>query len=86
MPCLSQFYGISVYVNYRDHAPPHVHAYYGEFMATFLIENGQILAGEFPARAARLMKEWIDLHKNDLHTVWEMAVAMKPLPQIEPLP
>jgi Domain of unknown function (DUF4160) len=26
MPRISQFYGIAIYMYYRDHAPPHVHA------------------------------------------------------------
>ncbi|MGE5195460.1 MAG: DUF4160 domain-containing protein, partial [Deltaproteobacteria bacterium] len=33
MPRISQFYGIAVYLYYRDHAPPHFHAIYAEHEA-----------------------------------------------------
>jgi hypothetical protein len=29
VPRLSYFYGIAIYMYYRDHAPPHFHAIYG---------------------------------------------------------
>ena len=28
MPCVSDFYGIAIYMYYSDHAPPHFHAEY----------------------------------------------------------
>ncbi len=31
MPELSRFLGIVIYLYYREHAPPHFHAEYGEF-------------------------------------------------------
>jgi hypothetical protein len=33
MPLISSFYGILVYIYYRDHNPPHIHAKYNEFEA-----------------------------------------------------
>ena len=53
MPRLSQFYGIAIYMYYRDHAPPHFHAIYGEHEATFRIATGTVLAGRLPRRARR---------------------------------
>ena len=35
MPRLSKFYGIAIYMYYRDHAPPHFHAICGDDEATF---------------------------------------------------
>ena len=29
MPRISHFYGISIYMYYANHAPPHLHAFYG---------------------------------------------------------
>ena len=40
MPRISQFYGIAVYMYYRDHAPPHFHAIYGEYDAEVEIDTG----------------------------------------------
>jgi len=51
MPRLSQFYGIVIYMYYRDHAPPHFHAIYGEDEAAIEIATGTILAGSLPRRA-----------------------------------
>jgi hypothetical protein len=34
MPELSRFLGIVIAMYYRDHAPPHFHAIYGDYEAT----------------------------------------------------
>jgi hypothetical protein len=43
MPRVSEFYGIAIYLYYRDHVPPHFHAIYGEFEAEIEIASGQPL-------------------------------------------
>lgn len=43
MPRICQFYGIAIYLYYRDHAPPHFHAIYGEYEA--------VVEGRLPHRA-----------------------------------
>ena len=50
MPEISRFLGISICMYYREHAPPHFHAEYGEFEITVEIETG-IVSGRFPTRA-----------------------------------
>jgi hypothetical protein len=30
MPTVSRFFGIVIFLNYRDHDPPHFHARYGD--------------------------------------------------------
>ena len=40
MPELSRFLGIVIAIYYRDHAPPHFHAVYGEHEATIDIHTG----------------------------------------------
>lgn len=62
MPRISEFYGIVVYMYWRDHAPPHFHAIYAGEEAQILISDGTILAGSIPRRAANLVKEWAQLH------------------------
>ena len=37
-----------------DHAPPHVHAVYGEHEALIGIEDGEVIRGSLPTRARRL--------------------------------
>jgi len=62
MPELSRFFGITIYMFYEDHAPPHFHARYGEFEA--LIRA--ILDGKLPVRALGLVVEWASLHQEEL--------------------
>ncbi|MBI4945912.1 MAG: DUF4160 domain-containing protein [Bacteroidetes bacterium] len=31
MPAISQFYGIVIYMYFKEHNPPHFHAKYGEY-------------------------------------------------------
>ena len=35
MPTISRFYGIIISMFYEDHNPPHFHAYYNEYKASF---------------------------------------------------
>lgn len=45
MPQISEFYGISIYMYYEDHNPPHFHAFYGDDKALIDIINGCVLKG-----------------------------------------
>ena len=71
---------------YRDHAPPHFHAIYGEHEATIVIETLAVLTGDLPARALRLVHEWAELHRAELEANWDAARARVPLASIEALP
>ncbi len=82
MPRISAFYGIVIYMYYRDHAPPHFHAIYGESEATMAIETGEVLEGRLPRRARTLVSEWAEAHRDELQRCWELARASQPLPTI----
>src|SRR5205807_9022606 len=66
MPRISQFYGIALYMYYRDHAPPHFHAIYGEHEAVFEIASGTVIAGQLPRRAQTLVEDWLAAHRPEL--------------------
>lgn len=85
MPRLSQFYGIAIYMYYRDHAPPHFHAIYGEFEAAFEIATGTILAGQLPRRARALVEDWLTAHRAEVQQDWDLAAANQPLLPVPPL-
>ena len=85
MPRISQFYGIAVYLYYRDHAPPHFHAIYAEDEAAVLIATGDILDGHLPRKARGLIAEWAAAHREQLLRNWELRAAGQPLEPIEPL-
>jgi hypothetical protein len=70
----------------NDHAPPHFHARYGEYEAQIVIDTGDPLAGQLPARALRFIREWTGLHRAELQANWERAQARTPVARIEPLP
>jgi len=63
MPRISFFLGMAIYIYYKEHAPPHFHAEYGDFEVTIEIESG-IVSGRFPRRALNLVLEWNMLHKS----------------------
>jgi hypothetical protein len=84
MPELSRFLGIIIAMYYRDHAPPHFHAIYGDYDITVDIETG-VVEGSFPKRALRHVLEWYDLHVDELRFNWSLARRGEPLQPIAPL-
>jgi len=85
MSRISAFFGISIYMYYREHLPPHFHAIYAEHEAEVEIEGLMILSGSLPPRVRGLVVEWAALHRDELRQVWEQAVAHQPLSRIAPL-
>ena len=88
MPTISMFYGVLILMYFYDnkkHHLPHVHAEYGEYEPSFSIEDGVILAGNFPKNKTKLVQAWIEIHKEDLFVDWKLAVAGEPVFKIEPL-
>lgn len=85
MPRISSFYGIVIAMYYRDHAPPHFHAVYGEHEATIVIATLEVLNGWLPTRAMRLTRRWADAHRPELDANWRKARRREPLDSIKPL-
>jgi len=73
MPVLSRFYGIIIrmYFIQVEHNPPHVHAIYGDDVAEVAIKTGEILDGHLPPKALSMVREWIEINKEDLLSIWE---------------
>ena len=84
MPTISRFYGIVIFMNYRDHNPPHYHARYQDFEITVDIETG-IITGIMPRRALKLIFEWHEKYETELMANWERARSGEPLVDIPPL-
>jgi hypothetical protein len=85
MPCVSRFYGIAIYLYYKDHAPPHFHAIYGEDEVVIEIATGKVMAGSIPKRAAKLVDEWWRAHQAELLVDWNLATTGQPLNPVLPL-
>jgi hypothetical protein len=89
MPRISSFYGISIWIYYDEiqhRGRPHFHARQGGKEASFHIEDLAILAGELPPAAARLVREWGRMHREELKENWRRARERQPLKPIAPLP
>ncbi len=86
MPRISAFYGIVITMYSNDHAPPHFHARYGEHEAKIAISGDELIAGRLPGRALRLVREWAEQHRDELHSTWAQAQARMPVASIDPLP
>lgn len=86
VPRLSAFYGIVIYMYRPDHPPPHFHAQYGEHVAQITLGSLEVLNGDLPVRALRLVRELARLHADELARAWELAQALEPLLEIDPLP
>ena len=73
MPTISRFYGIAIKMFFaqREHQPPHFHAIYGEYNALFAINSLEMIEGDLPNRAARLVREWGERYKSELQTMWD---------------
>ncbi|WP_339379215.1 DUF4160 domain-containing protein [aff. Roholtiella sp. LEGE 12411] len=50
-------------VFFGDHPPPHFHAIYGEYNALVSIESLEIIEGDLPSRAQKLVLEWATLYQ-----------------------
>lgn len=83
MPILSNFYGILIkmYFQQSEHNPPHIHAIYGEYMGAIDIQTGQLLEGDLPTRALKLVQEWLQVHKNEVLDIWNTQ-EFKKLPPL----
>ena len=84
MPIISRFFGIVIYMLWREHRPPHFHAKYGDEEITVEIESGKV-NGSMSKRALALVQEWRQLHEEELAREWELVEQKKALFPIKPL-
>jgi hypothetical protein len=85
MPCVSDFYGIAIYMYYSDHVPPHFHAEYGGDEVEIEIGTLNVLRGSMRRRALGLVLEWATLHQEELAANWNLARQGLPLQNIDGL-
>jgi hypothetical protein len=85
VPRISEFYGIAIYMYFRDHGVPHFHAIYGGQEAVLSIRSLRVLEGRLPQRALGLVRSWARLHRDELERDWNLARGSRPLRPIAPL-
>lgn len=71
------------YINYADHAPPHVHVKYQQDVSSFRIDirNRQwLLPGKMlPIKLKKLIEAWVEAHEHELMQQWENARKHMPV-------
>ncbi len=85
MPEICRFFGIIIRMFFDEHDPPHFHAEYQGGKAVFDFSGNIIKGGLNSKTATKLVREWIDLHINELKADWDLARAGKELKKINPL-
>jgi hypothetical protein len=82
MPIISLFFGIVIRMYFDDHPPPHFHASYQGFEAFIRIDDGEVIHGSLPKKAARIVRQWALDHRNELMANWARGEALLPMEMI----
>jgi hypothetical protein len=84
MPVVARFYGIIVkmYFTQSEHGKPQFHAVYGEYNAVFAIQTLEMVEGDLPVRAQRLVREWGTQYQKELLEMWNRQ-EFRELPGLE---
>ena len=84
MPVISRFYGmiIKMFFLASEHNPPHIHVVYGEYVGVIDIRTLQMIQGDLPNKALKIVQEWTQIHQEELLKMWETQ-DIQPLPPID---
>ena len=85
MPTICMFRGIKVFINWRDHMPPHFHAQYGSDQVIVSINDIEGIEGSLPNKQLKMLLGWAAFHQEELRENWELAQNQQELFAIEPL-
>lgn len=84
MPEICRFFGIIISLYWHDHNPPHIHFTYGGFECSISITD-RIVSGTAPSKVIVKVNKWIDIHENEILSLWGKAQRGEKLNKIEPL-
>lgn len=85
MPVISEFFGIKIYMYWKEHFPEHFHAEYGSAKALISISEAVVLKGALPAKQMKLVLAWCEIHREELIKNWNSARAHGEISKIDPL-
>lgn len=85
MPEVSCFLGITIFMYFKEHNPPHFHAVYNGLEGSFLINPLNYSKGKLPSRIVGLVIEWAELHKEELLDNWSILKETGKCKKIKPL-
>jgi len=78
MPLIGTIDGIKIYVYYRDHLPPYIHAYYNEYQIVIVIESGLSWSGNLPLNKEKIMNKWLNNYSD-----WALSVFYRFNPSLK---
>lgn len=84
MPEISRFYGIIIYLYWRDHYPPHIHFSYQDYECSISIID-RIVDGQAPAKVIVKVNQWLDLHEDEILSMFEKARNGEQIGKVDPL-
>jgi hypothetical protein len=82
MPVITRFYGITIKMYFNEHGIPHFHALYGDYNGVFNIQTLEMIEGDLPNKAQKLIEEWAESYKDDMQKMWDTH-EFKKLPSLE---
>ena len=85
MPTICMFRGIKIYINWRDHMPPHFHATYGGNEVIVSINELEVIDGTIPSKQLKMLLGWAAFHQEELKENWFLAEEKQELFAIDPL-
>lgn len=88
MPIVTQFYGIIVRIFYKDiqkHHGAHIHTEYNEYSAVYSIDTLKIIEGNMPPKQNRMILAWMEIHREELDALWNVAQNDGEFFKIDPL-
>ena len=66
------------------HHLPHIQARYNEYKATYDLESNK-LNGKMPTKQDKLIQAWIQIHKEELNSLWILIQEENKYFRIKPL-
>ena len=85
MPTICMFRGSKIFINWRDHLPPHFHATYSGQEVLVSINDLEVLEGSMPNKQLKMLLGWAALRQDQLIENWNLAANKQDLFPIEPL-
>ncbi len=83
---ISSYFGVVISVTQADHqGQARIYANYLTDMACILVAENRLLAGGLPAHKLCLVQAWVEIHKEELLTCWEIWKQSGVSFQITPL-
>jgi hypothetical protein len=79
------FYGITIHMYWREHAPPHFHIVHAETRASMAITTREVIDGHLSRRDLALVTAWAIIHREALLENWWLCARREHPKKIPPL-